>query len=346
MSQNSSMKRQDFSFELPESLIAQAPLAERSESRLFVYNRADGSYKHDVFSNIGEYLRPNDLLIMNNTRVMAARLYAKKETGGKLELLIERVLSSTQFVAQIKASKAPKTGTNFLIGEDLKVQVISRRGSMFVCELTDSRRTVFEMIEKYGHIPLPPYIDRSADSVDYERYQTVYAEHNGAVAAPTAGLHFDLALIDKLKLQGVNVDFVTLHVGAGTFQPVRVDDISQHQMHSEWLEVKSSVVEKIKKTKSSGGRVIAVGTTSVRSLETAALDGEIAPYEGESEIFLYPGKSFNVVDAMVTNFHLPESSLVMLVAAFIGTKEVMALYQEAVAQGYRFFSYGDASLLL
>ncbi len=339
------MNLDDFNFDLPTSLIAQIPTENRVDSRLLVYNRQTQTYHHQQFFNIVEHLNANDLLVMNNTKVMAARLFGKKSSGGKLELLIERVLDEKHFVAQIKASKSPKDGSSFYINDEIKVRVTGRRLTMFVCQL-ESDVTVFDVINKFGHIPLPPYIEREVEKADLERYQTVFAKHEGAVAAPTAGLHFDDALLEIIAAKGVDIDYLTLHVGAGTFQPVRVDNILEHKMHSEWLQIDKPLIDKIKQTKANGGRVIAVGTTVVRSLETAALTGELQPFEGDTDIFLYPGKPFNVVDGMVTNFHLPESSLMMLVSAFIGTQQVKDLYIEAIAEKYRFFSYGDSSLLL
>lgn len=339
------MNKQDFSFTLPEELIAQFPLANRSDSRLLHYDRATESANHLKFSDIVNLLQPNDLLVLNNTKVMSARLFGMKSTGGKIELLVERVLEPHRFVAQIKASKALKTGSEFIIGDEVRLQIIGRREAMYDCKICSSL-SVVELLETYGQIPLPPYIERGVTDADSERYQTVFAKHDGAVAAPTAGLHFDKPLLDKLQAKGVNIDYLTLHVGAGTFQPVRVDDIESHTMHSEWLSCNQSLVDNILQTKAKGGRVIAVGTTVVRALETAALSGSLQPYEGDTNIFLYPGKPFRVIDGMVTNFHLPESTLVMLVAAFIGLKETQELYQTAIAERYRFFSYGDSSLLL
>tara|TARA_B110000879_G_C11132890_1_gene496833 strand:- start:570 stop:1607 length:1038 start_codon:yes stop_codon:yes gene_type:complete len=335
----------DFHFDLPPSLVAQMPTDNRTDSRLLVYNRQTQIHQHNHFFDISDHLRDGDLLVMNNTRVMAARLFGQKTSGGKLELLIERVLGDKHFVAQIKASKSLKPGSFFCIGDNINIQVTGRRESMFVCQI-ESEPTVFDLIKTHGHIPLPPYIERSATETDVERYQTVFSKHEGAVAAPTAGLHFDEALLERLEQKGVKQDYLTLHVGAGTFQPVRESNISLHKMHSEWLMVSDSLVDNIKATKANGGRVIAVGTTVVRALETAALSGELACFEGDSNIFLYPGKPFHVIDGMVTNFHLPGSSLLMLVAAFIGTDEVKALYREAIEKQYRFFSYGDSSLLL
>lgn len=339
------MNLKDFHFELPSELIAQLPTENRVDSRLVVYNRQTQTSEHKHFYDIYDDLNSGDLLVMNNTRVMAARLFGQKTSGGKLELLIERVLNEKTFVSQVKSSKSPKEGSYFVINDKVTVQVTGRRGSMFVCQII-SDITVFDMVKAHGHIPLPPYIEREVGPADLERYQTVFSKHEGAVAAPTAGLHFDEKLLSRLENKGVNLDYLTLHVGAGTFQPVRVDDISNHKMHSEWLQIDQSLVDNIKRTKANGGRVIAVGTTVVRALETAALGGKLLPFEGETDIFLYPGKSFNVIDGMVTNFHLPGSSLMMLVAAFIGTKQVKALYKEAIDKEYRFFSYGDSSLLV
>lgn len=339
------MNLKDFHFELPSELIAQLPTENRVDSRLVVYNRQTQTSEHKHFYDIYDDLNSGDLLVMNNTRVMAARLFGQKTSGGKLELLIERVLNEKTFVSQVKSSKSPKEGSYFVINDKVTVQVTGRRGSMFVCQII-SDITVFDMVKAHGHIPLPPYIEREVGPADLERYQTVFSKHEGAVAAPTAGLHFDEKLLSRLEKKGVNLDYLTLHVGAGTFQPVRVDDISNHKMHSEWLQIDQSLVDNIKRTKANGGRVIAVGTTVVRALETAALGGKLLPFEGETDIFLYPGKSFNVIDGMVTNFHLPGSSLMMLVAAFIGTKQVKALYKEAIDKEYRFFSYGDSSLLV
>lgn len=335
----------DFLFELPPSLIAQAPTDKRTNSRLLVYNKQTQTIQHQHFHQLGENLRAGDLLVMNNTRVMAARMFGQKSTGGKLELLVERILDEKQFVTQIKSSKSPKDGSYFSIDDTFTIQVIGRRESMFVCKVI-STHSIFDVIRQCGHIPLPPYIERKADSADLERYQTVFSKHEGAVAAPTAGLHFDKPLLEALTQQGIRQDFLTLHVGAGTFQPVREQDISKHEMHSEWLEVNQSLVENINDTKKNGGRVIAVGTTVVRALETAALTGELKSFEGDSNIFLYPGKPFHVIDGMITNFHLPGSSLLMLVAAFIGLDNVKNLYREAIEKQYRFFSYGDASLLI
>lgn len=339
------MKRQDFYFDLPSSLIAQTPTTERTASRLLCYDRSTKRIDHRQFHQINEYLKPGDLLVLNDTKVIPARMYAVKDTGGKVELLVERVLGAKRFVSHLKASKAPKPGSRLFIDGKVELEVVGRRDSLFVCELVH-HNDVFEIFSAHGHMPLPPYIDRAAEANDSERYQTVFAKKLGAIAAPTAGLHFDKPLLDKLSAQGVEQAYLTLHVGAGTFQPVREEDVQKHKMHSEWIHVPEQLVNTIQRTKARGGRVIAVGTTVVRALETAALTGVLLPFEGETDIFLYPGKPFHVIDGMVTNFHLPESTLLMLVAAFIGQQDVLSLYQEAIAQKYRFFSYGDASLLL
>ena len=346
------MKTADFHFDLPEHLVAQSPLEERTSSRLLVLDGATGDVDHRQFLDIESLLTPNDLLVFNNTRVIPARLYGQKQTGGRVEILIERLRGDGSVLAHVRASKSPKEGSLVFITadqdsdiSDFTLRVRGREGALFALEAETG--TVSQMMRLYGHMPLPPYIERADTAEDRERYQTVYAEREGAVAAPTAGLHFDEALLSRLRVKGVQTAFVTLHVGAGTFQPVRVDDITNHKMHSEWIEVDQSCIEAIRTCRERGGRVVAVGTTSVRSLESAAaagLDSERCPeaFEGDSDIFLFPGCEFNVVDAMVTNFHLPESTLIMLVSAFAGYEETMAAYQEAVRKEYRFFSYGDA----
>jgi S-adenosylmethionine:tRNA ribosyltransferase-isomerase len=346
------MKTADFHFDLPEHLIAQSPLEERTSSRLLALDGATGRLDHRQFLEIEALLNPNDLLVFNNTRVIPARLYGQKQTGGRVEILIERLRGDGSVLAHVRASKSPKEGSLIFITADQEsditdftLRVCGRDGSLF--ELEAETGTVAKMMRLYGHMPLPPYIERADTAQDRERYQTVYAKHEGAVAAPTAGLHFDEALLSRLRLKGVQTAFVTLHVGAGTFQPVRVEDITHHKMHREWIEVGQDCVDAIRACRKRGGRVVAVGTTSVRSLESAAaagLDSERCPaaFEGDSDIFLYPGCEFGVVDVMVTNFHLPESTLIMLVSAFAGYEETMKAYREAVLKGYRFFSYGDA----
>ncbi|KTT19603.1 tRNA preQ1(34) S-adenosylmethionine ribosyltransferase-isomerase QueA [Pseudomonas putida] len=336
------MRVADFSFELPDSLIARHPLAERHGSRLLVLDGPSGALEHRQFPDLLGYLRPGDLMVFNNTRVIPARLFGQKASGGKLEMLVERVLDSHRVLAHVRASKAPKVGTVILVDGGGEAEMVARHDTLFELRFTEE---VLPLLDRVGHMPLPPYIDRPDEGADRERYQTVYAEKAGAVAAPTAGLHFDEALLEQIAAKGVEQAFVTLHVGAGTFQPVRVDKIEDHHMHKEWLEVSQSVVDAIEACRARGGRVIAVGTTSVRSLESAARDGQLKPFSGDTDIFIYPGRPFHVVDALVTNFHLPESTLLMLVSAFAGYPETMAAYAAAVEQGYRFFSYGDAMFI-
>nr|Q31FZ4.1 RecName: Full=S-adenosylmethionine:tRNA ribosyltransferase-isomerase; AltName: Full=Queuosine biosynthesis protein QueA [Hydrogenovibrio crunogenus XCL-2] len=344
------MRRQDFNFELPEALIAQQPAKERTQSRLLVMN-ADGSVSDCHFPDILSYVNENDCLIFNNTKVIPARLFGQKLTGGKVELLIERVLDERRVLTHIRSSNAPKSGAKLRIEEAFDAEVLGREGALFEVQLSKDEApelTALELIEAHGHMPLPPYIEREDQLEDKERYQTVYSEKPGAVAAPTAGLHFDNDLLDKIKAKGAAAGFVTLHVGAGTFKPVQVDDISEHVMHSEVIEVLPETVELIKQTRQKGGRVIAVGTTSVRCLESAASfseNGELAPYQGETDIFITPGYDFKVVDVLLTNFHLPESTLIMLVSALAGYDRTMQAYAHAVEQKYRFFSYGDAMLV-
>lgn len=335
------MRVADFQFDLPDELIARYPLTERSASRLLVLNGLEGALQHRHFAELPEFLQPGDLLVFNNTKVIPARLFAQKETGGKVEVLVERVLDEQRVLAHVRASKAPKAGSRLLL-ESGNALMLARHDALFELEFD---QPVLPLLERIGHMPLPPYIDRADELSDRERYQTVYAECAGAVAAPTAGLHFDAAMLAALADMGVETAFVTLHVGAGTFQPVRVEQIEEHQMHHEWLEVNQSVVDAVSACKARGGRVIAVGTTSVRSLETAARSGTLQAFSGDTDIFIYPGRSFNVVDALVTNFHLPESTLLMLVSAFAGYSATMAAYQQAVAAQYRFFSYGDAMFI-
>ena len=345
------MHRQDFQFDLPPELIAQAPLAERSASRLLVLDAAgDEPIGHHGFSDLPDLLRSGDLLVFNDTRVMPARLLGTKATGGRVELLVERVLPGHRVLAQVRASKSPKPGMELLLGEDLgrsfAARVLGREADLFLIQFPEAR-TVEARLEESGHVPLPPYIDRADVEADRERYQTVFAREPGAVAAPTAGLHFTAGLLDALSERGIESAFVTLHVGAGTFQPVRVDDLDEHRMHSERLVVGADTGAAIRRCRERGGRVIAVGTTVVRALESARGDapGMPAPMDGETDIFIRPGYRFRVVDGLVTNFHLPESTLIMLVSAFAGRDRVLDAYAEAVAQRYRFFSYGDAMLL-
>ena len=348
------MKTSDFSFELPAELIAQTPLAERSASRLLAVDGSTADVNHLSFRDLPSLLNSDDLLVFNNTRVLPARLYAQKQTGGRVEILIERMLGDGGAVAHVRASKSPKEGALLLIApdaesdvSDLTLRVTGRQGALFLLEPESG--TLKEMMRRFGHMPLPPYIDRDDTSEDRDRYQTLYGHRDGAVAAPTAGLHFDQTMLDQLDAAGIARAEVTLHVGAGTFQPVRVENIEDHVMHSEYIEVDETCCAAVAACRARGGRVIAVGTTSVRSLESAARQASgaelIAPFEGDSDIFLYPGCEFRAVDAMVTNFHLPESTLMMLVSAFAGAETIRQAYQTAIDNRYRFFSYGDAMFL-
>jgi S-adenosylmethionine:tRNA ribosyltransferase-isomerase len=338
------MRRSDFHFDLPPELIAQHPLAERGASRLLTLDAESGDITDGRFTDILHLLRPGDLLVMNNTRVIPARLFGHKDTGGKVEVLVERVLGSHRVLAHVRASKSPKPGARLLLEGGIQAEVSGREGELFDLTFAGDE-SVVTLLERHGHMPLPPYIERDDEQEDRERYQTVFAERKGAVAAPTAGLHFDRALLDALAQNGVESTYVTLHVGAGTFQPVRVDNIADHHMHAEYIEVGAEVVKAVAATRARGGRVVAVGTTSVRALESAARSGELAVFQGDTDIFITPGYRFKVVDALITNFHLPESTLLMLVSAFAGFDAVMAAYQHAIEQGYRFFSYGDAMFL-
>ncbi|HDL5836292.1 TPA: tRNA preQ1(34) S-adenosylmethionine ribosyltransferase-isomerase QueA [Mannheimia haemolytica] len=346
----------DFHFNLPDELIARYPTAERSASRLLHLNGETGEFADQQFVDLYDHINEGDLLIFNNTRVIPARLYGRKPSGGKVEALVERVLDEHCCLAHVKASKAPKEGTELIFGEDklgegkgFTATMVARHDTLFELVFNEDQ-PLFELLQQAGHMPLPPYIDRPDEDADQERYQTVYSKVLGAVAAPTAGLHFDNAMLEKLKAKGVDTAFVTLHVGAGTFQPVRVETIEDHKMHAEYAEVSQEVVDKILATKAKGKRVIAIGTTSVRSVESAAQAAEkdgklIAPFFSDTAIFLYPGKTFKVIDALVTNFHLPESTLIMLVSAFAGYRNTMNAYAHAVETKYRFFSYGDAMFI-
>ncbi len=338
------MRVADFDFELPDELIARHPLAERRASRLLVLDGPSGELRHRQFPDLLDYLRPGDLMVFNDTRVIPARLFGQKASGGRLEILVERLLDEHRVLAHVRASKSPKPGSLIHIDGGGAAEMLARHDALFELRFDEP---VLALLERVGHMPLPPYIDRPDEDADRERYQTVYSDKAkaGAVAAPTAGLHFDDALLAAIRERGVDTAFVTLHVGAGTFQPVRVERIEDHHMHSEWLQVGQDVVDAVRACKARGGRVVAVGTTSVRSLESAAQGGVLKPFSGDTDIFLYPGRPFHVVDALVTNFHLPESTLLMLVSAFAGYPETMAAYRAAVAEGYRFFSYGDAMFI-
>lgn len=358
------MKLADFIYELPAELIARYPLKERSASRLLCLNSETGEIRHQTFSDIISLLQPGDLLICNNSRVIPARLFGEKETGGKVEVLVERILDQNRALAHVRASKSPKPGSILHFAQETKLKVVDRQNNLFELELIQSppcekgraapyfppfekggRGGILHFLETHGEIPLPPYFHRSPEELDKDRYQTIYAKHKGSVAAPTAGLHFTPEIMSQLLVKGIEIDYVTLHIGAGTFAPVKVDDITQHHMHSEYIEVSSELCEKINKIKAQGRRVIAVGTTSARSLETASRTGSVAPYSGETNIFIYPGFQFKCVDALITNLHLPGSTLLMLVSAFGGYERIMNAYREAISQQYRFFSYGDAMFI-
>ena len=338
------MRLSDFDYELPDELIAQHPAEQRSLSRMLHVDGASDEMADRQFLDLPSLLRAGDLLVFNNTRVMAARLHGQKETGGKVEILIERVIEPTRCLAHVRASKSPKVGSKLLV-EDTQITMVARHDNLFELQLM-SAGDFYQLMESHGHMPLPPYIDRDDGADDEERYQTVFAKEMGAVAAPTAGLHFDDAMLNTLGEMGVEQAEVTLHVGAGTFQPVKTENLDEHIMHSEWLSVSDETVQKIKACKARGGRVVAVGTTSVRSLETAAKEGELKPYQGDTQLFIRPGYQFQVVDLLLTNFHLPQSTLLMLVSAFAGYENIMRAYRHAVEQRYRFFSYGDAMLLV
>jgi len=337
------MKRSLFQYDLPPEQIAQFPLAERSASRLLVMSKASGAVSDRVFSDLPDLLREGDLLVANNTRVLPARLHARKDTGGRVEILLERLTGENACIAQLRASKSPGPGTGLLLEDGSRLTVTGRQDDFFVLE--SGNVAMADLMSRCGHMPLPPYIAREDEAADRERYQTVYARVPGAVAAPTAGLHFDADLLSALNGRGVETAELTLHVGAGTFQPVRVDEIEDHRMHAEYLEVSEACCQAVESARQRGGRVIAVGTTAVRSLETAAANGQLEPWNGDSRLFIYPGYRFRAIDGMITNFHLPESTLLMLVCAFAGMEPVLSAYRHAVAGGYRFFSYGDAMLV-
>ena len=336
------LKTQDFDYFLPEELIAQYPLDERTASRLL--HVGSNCLVDRQFTDLLKLVHKGDLLVFNNTRVIPARLFGTKATGGKIEVLVERILDKHRLLAHIRSSKSPKPGAKLVLESVIDATMTARHGALFELEFS-SDRSVIELLEAHGHMPLPPYIERADELSDQSRYQTVYAEHAGAVAAPTAGLHFDEAMLEALRLKGVEFAYVTLHVGAGTFQPVRVDSIEDHHMHAEYVDVSQAVVDQVAATRARGGRVIAVGTTAVRSLESAATSGQLQPMQADTEIFIYPGYEFKVIDALITNFHLPQSTLLMLVSALAGHQHMMSAYRHAVEEKYRFFSYGDAMFI-
>ncbi len=341
------MRTQDFDFYLPDSLIAQHPTERRNASRLLVLNGQSGEIADKQFLDLPDFLQPGDCLIFNDTRVIKARMFGNKASGGAIEVLVERIINGHEVWAHIRASRSPLPGSRITLGSqgiNFKAEVLRRDDDLFHLRFL-TELNVFEVLEKIGHLPLPPYISHAAETDDETRYQTVYAKHAGAVAAPTAGLHFDEKMLEALQTMGVNIAYVTLHVGAGTFQPVRVENIKEHKMHSEWFTVPQATVDTIQKTRQSGKSVVSVGTTSLRALESAARNGELTAMSGDTNIFITPGYHFNVVDKLLTNFHLPKSTLLMLVSAFAGLENIRRAYQHAITQQYRFFSYGDAMLI-
>jgi len=358
------MKTSDFDFNLPEHLIAQYPTEKRSTSRLLCLNRNSGEITHRHFYDLVDLCHPNDLLIMNNSKVIPARVFGRKDSGGKVEMLIERILSKQTALVHLRASKALNPNRIIFMGDiETPFKILERKDDLFIIEKQTHTETLLDWLHQYGHMPLPPYMHREDEKQDLERYQTVYAKQEGSVAAPTAGLHFDHALLEKIREKGIDISTVTLHVGSGTFQPVRVDDIKDHTMHYEWFSLPQATCDAIQACKARGGRVIAVGTTTVRTLESAALHASkqrhcveatgwphssiphLSPLEQETNIFIYPGFEFKIVDAMITNFHLPKSTLLMLVSAFSTQKNILNAYQEAIRESYRFYSYGDAMLI-
>jgi S-adenosylmethionine:tRNA ribosyltransferase-isomerase len=340
----SAMRTQDFDFFLPEALIAQHPANARNASRLLHLDGNSGQLADKLFVDLPDFLSAGDLLVFNDTRVIKARLFGHKASGGNVELLVERVLDAQHVLAHIRASRAPKAGARLKLANAIDAEVIGREDDLFQVKFLNDA-PVLDLLERYGALPLPPYITHAAEAEDDERYQTVYAKHAGAVAAPTAGLHFDEAMLNTLKAKGVNIAYVTLHVGAGTFQPVRVDNIIDHKMHSELYHISPETVALITATKANGGKVMAIGTTSLRALESAAQHGVMQAGFNETAIFITPGFQFKVVDSLFTNFHLPKSTLLMLVSAFAGFEHIKNVYAHAVKQQYRFFSYGDAMLI-
>ncbi len=338
------MNKIDFNYQLPEALIAQKPLPERRASKLLCLNKVTSQITDRQFTDLIDLINPGDLLVFNDTKVIPARLFGTKSTGGKIEILIERILDDHHVIAHVKASKTPKAGALIALESDYACEVEGRVNDLFNLKFK-GEHPISAILAQIGHIPLPPYIDRADDEADVTRYQSVFAKHAGAVAAPTASLHFDLAMLEQLKAKSVASAFVTLHVGSGTFQPVRVEDLSQHIMHKEYFSVPSETVFAVNQARINGGRVIAIGTTAVRALESASKSGQLEPGFGDTDLFITPGYTFKSVDALLTNFHLPESTLLMLVAAFAGYQPVMSAYQHAIDKSYRFFSYGDAMFL-
>ena len=338
------MKKSDFDFDLPNALIAQSPLAERSASRLLVLDRSAGTRQNRQFRELPGMLQPGDLLVFNDTRVLPARLFGHKESGGAVEILIERVTGTHEARAQLGVSKKPKEGGRIVLADGSTVTVLGREGEFFRLRF-ESHEPLEKILLRLGEMPLPPYIERKPGQDDTTRYQTVFAREPGAVAAPTAGLHFDEGLLARLTERGVDFGYVTLHVGAGTFQPMRAEDISDHVMHREWLNVGAELVEKIRRTRAAGGRVVAVGTTVVRALESATVEGRLHPFAGETQIFIFPGYRITSIDGLITNFHLPQSTLLMLVSALTNREFILDAYRYAVQERYRFFSYGDAMLV-
>ncbi|HUP93913.1 MAG TPA: tRNA preQ1(34) S-adenosylmethionine ribosyltransferase-isomerase QueA [Burkholderiales bacterium] len=337
------MTLEDFDYDLPPELIAQMPAAERTASLLLHLDGATGALRDLRFSSIVELISPHDVIVLNDTRVIKARLMGRKKTGGRFELLVERVLGPHEVLAQMRVSHPPIVGSVLTVADTLEATVMERTGGFFRLRF-EGGDDVLTLLERHGAVPLPPYIEHAPDAIDEARYQTVYAREPGAVAAPTAGLHFDDALLERLRTRGNQVVYVTLHVGAGTFQPVRVNDLAQHEMHSEWFLIPQLTVDAIAAARERGGRVVAVGTTTLRALETAGASG-LQAGSGETKLFVAPGYRFNVVDRLVTNFHLPKSTLLVLVSAFGGSGNIRRAYAHAVSQRYRFFSYGDAMMI-
>ena len=337
------MRLEDFDYALPPELIAQVPARERTGSRLLHLDASSGALRDLKFRDILELIDPSDVIVLNDTRVIKARLLGRKTTGGRIEVFVERVLGEDEVLAQVRASHVPREGSRFVIAGDVQATVLERSGG-FVRLLFEPCDDVLALLDRHGAVPLPPYIDHVPDAADEARYQTVYAREPGAVAAPTAGLHFDDALLERFRLRGVAIAYVTLHVGAGTFQPVRSSDIAAHEMHAEWFRVPQDTVEAIRRAHARGGRVLAIGTTTLRALETAGAT-DLGAGMGETKLFVVPGYRFRVVDRLLTNFHLPKSTLLMLVSAFGGAEIMRRAYQHAIAQRYRFYSYGDAMLI-